>query len=398
MMDNFILKQALKNAVLHDGKADMKAVLNKAMGERGKDDMKALASEVKEVIDHVNLMGINEQKGQLLELWPEALDKKVEEKKVLKDLPGDTSKVVLRMAPNPNAPLTFGGSRGVVINGEYAKKYNGRYIIRLDDTDPDIKKPMKEAYDWIPEDVRWLGYDNFDVVMASDRVELYYKMAEDAISKGAAYTCTCGREAFSELKKKGIDCPCREKDKKTIINEWKQMLAGKYDEGSIVLRVKTSMQHRNPGERDWVAFRIKKGEHPRTGSKYVVWPMLDFQSAIDDHDLKVTHILRGKDLMHSTFKQKHLYDKMGWTYPETLYWGKVEMHEFGKLSKSEFAAAIEKGEYTGWDDPRLPTLRGMRKKGIKPEAIVEFWMEMGVSERDVSASMEILEAINRKHI
>jgi len=396
-MKDIILKHALRNAVLHGGKANVNAVLNKVLGELEKKDIAQVGKQVKKVVEEVNRMSVKEQREKLLEMWPNALEKKVEDKKALKPLPGDTSHVVLRIAPNPNAPLHLGASRGVVINGEYAKLYNGKFILRLDDTDPSIKKPLPEAYEWIPEDVRWLGYNDFELVIASDRMEIYYEYAEKLIDIGGAYTCTCPRERFAEYKRKGIECPCRKKEKEQVIKEWKDMLAGKYKEGEIVLRVKTDMKHKNPGLRDWVAFRIKKGEHPRQGNKYIVWPMLDFQSAIDDHLLGISHIIRGKDLMHSTFKQKLLYEKFGWTYPTTLYWGRVKIHEFGKVSSSEIRKGIEEGKYSGWDDPRLPTLRALRKRGIKAEAIREFWLDIGLSERDISASMQILEAINRKY-
>jgi glutamyl-tRNA synthetase len=148
--------------------------------------------------------------------------------------------------------------------------------------------------------------------------------------------------------------------------------------------------------RDWVGFRIVRENHPRVGDKYRVWPMLDFSSAIDDHELGVTHILRGKELATSTLRQKYVYERLGWRYPEVKYWGRVAIHEFGKISKTDIARAIKEGKYRGWDDPRLPTLMGLRARGIRPEAIRRFWLSLGFTERDISASMAILESLNRK--
>jgi glutamyl-tRNA synthetase len=134
------------------------------------------------------------------------------------------------------------------------------------------------------------------------------------------------------------------------------------------------------------------------GDKYVVWPLLDFEGAIEDHLLGMTHIIRGKDLMDSERRQKYVYDYLGWTYPHTSHWGRVKMHEFGKFSTSGLREAIEAGEYSGWDDPRLPTLRALRRRGIRPEALRKFFIDMGVGETDVSLSLDNLYAENRKLI
>jgi glutamyl-tRNA synthetase len=176
---------------------------------------------------------------------------------------------------------------------------------------------------------------------------------------------------------------------------WGSMLDGTTAPGDAAVRVKTDLQSKNPAWREWVALRIVEKAHPRVGDKWRVWPVLDFQSAIDDHLTGVTHILRGKDLADSGHKQRYLYAHFGWQYPEVLHWGRVKMHEFGKFSKSLLTEAIAKGEYTGWDDPRLPTLRAMRRRGFQAEAIRRFWLALGLSERDVSASLQTLEAENR---
>ncbi|MFC2175334.1 glutamate--tRNA ligase, partial [archaeon] len=275
---------------------------------------------------------------------------------------------------------------------------NGRFICRFDDTDPSLKKPLVEAYDWYLEDMEWLGCPPDKVVYASEHFDEYYRVAEELIMKRKAYVCRCSAESFRKLKAKGTECKCHEQGQRETKQMWEQMLAGEFAEGQAVLRIKTDMKHKDPAIRDWVAFRVRLGEHPRVGTKYKVWPMLDFESAVQDKMQGTTHIVRGKDLRDSTERQKFLYDYMGWAYPETLYWGRVAVHEFGKLSTSGISEGIAKGKYSGWDDPRLPTLRALRRRGFDPQAVVQFWIDLGLTEKDVRASMETIEAFNKKII
>lgn len=311
-------------------------------------------------------------------------------------LDGDPKGVVMRFAPNPNGPLTLGHARGVVVNSELARKYAGKFILRFDDTDPRIKRPLIEAYEWIVEDAQWLGARPDETYVASERIPLYYEHAEKLIRLGKAYVCECEREEFKRIKASGESCGCREKE--GSLDKWHKMLEGGFDEGEAVLRIKTDNQNPDPALRDWVAFRIIKEEHPRVGGKYIVWPMLDFESAIEDHLLGVTHIIRGKDLIDSGKRQRFLYDYLGWKYPQVIHWGRLRLAETGKFSTSEMSKGIREGVYSGWDDPRLPTLRALARRGINPKAVREFMLELGLSENDIEVSLENLYAANRKLI
>lgn len=313
-------------------------------------------------------------------------------------LPGNPENVVMRFAPNPNGPPTIGSARGIVINSELAGKYNGKFILRFDDTDPKTKKPMLEAYDWYIEDCEWLGAKPDEVYIASERISNYYPYAEELIKSGKAYVCFCRREDFKALKDSKRACPHREIPAEKNLEFWKNMLNGSYGDGECVLRIKTRMEHEDPAIRDWVAFRILREEHPRVGRKFIVWPMLDFESAIEDHLLNVTHIIRGKDLIDSEKRQRFVYEYLGWNYPITMHWGKVRLEEFGKFSTSKISEAIERGEYKGWDDPGLPTVRALRRRGIKPDAIRNLMLNLGISENDISLSLENLFSENRKII
>jgi glutamyl-tRNA synthetase len=390
---------ALQNAAQHGGKADPKAVMGRLMADPVlRAQAKELMALVQRVVAEVEALGPEAQKAELAAAGADApvAKEREERKQELPALPDAVEgKVVMRFAPNPSGPLTFGHARGVVLHLAYVERYRGKLLLRYDDTDPDVKPPLPEAYGWQREDLAWLGGKPDEVLTASDRVPLYYEHAERGLEQGALYVCSCAPEQFRELKGHGQACPHRELPAAQQLAAWRAMLDGTTPPGGAAVRVKTDLQSKNPAWREWVALRIVENPHPRVGDRYRVWPVLDFQSAIDDHLTGVTHILRGKDLTDSGHKQRYLYEHFGWTYPHVMHWGRVKMHEFGKFSKSLLTEAIAKGEYTGWDDPRLPTLRAMRRRGFQAEAIRKFWLALGLSERDVSASLQTLEAENR---
>jgi glutamyl-tRNA synthetase len=402
-----VRKYALQNAVQHGGKADPGRLSGKILGERA--DLRAHARDlqplVQEVVAEVNAMGPEAQTAALTAVDPALLEKKVLVQRTgLKPLPNDDVPViVMRFAPNPNGPATLGHSRGMVLHAEYQRMYTkdlGRrlkMILRYDDTDPATKKPLLEAYGSLKADFEWLGGHADLVLYASDRFPVYFEHAEQVIQKGHAYVCECSQETFKPLKDAGEPCPHRLQTPAENLAKWKRMHdPNGFAPGAAVLRIATDIKHPDPALRDWVAFRILDEEHPRIGRRFRVWPMLDFQSAIEDRLQGVTHIMRGKDLIDSERKQTFLYGYMGWTYPETVHWGRVKIHEFGKVSKSLLSAGIKEGRFHGWDDVRLPTLAAMRRRGIRPDAIRNFWISLGVSERDVAASMQNIEDENRK--
>ena len=400
-----IRKYALQNAVQHEGKADPGRLAGKILGERA--DLRPSARELQpllqKIVAEVNAMPPNAQRSALEAIDPKLLEKKVVEQRVgLKPLPNDDiAQIVMRFAPNPNGPATLGHSRGMVLHAQYQQQYKAagkpiKMILRYDDTDPATKKPMLEAYDILLADFKWLGGQPDHVFAASDRIGLYYEHAENVIKLGHAYVCECSQESFKALKDAGEPCPHRTQPADVNLANWKRMLAGGYAPGAAVLRIATDIKHPDPALRDWVAFRILDEPHPRVGAKYRVWPLLDFQSAIEDRLQGVTHIMRGKDLIDSEHKQTFIYNYLGWAYPTTVHWGRVKIHEFGKVSKSLLAEGIKSGKFRGWDDVRLPTLAAMRRRGIRPEAIKNFWVSLGLTEKDVAASMENVEAENRK--
>lgn len=396
-----IKKYALQNAVKYNKLPQAGSVMGKVMASP---ELRSKAREVNsligEVLEEINGMPPASWEQELERLAPELIAELREKKEPDKGLPplNIKGRLVMRFAPNPNGPPTIGSSRGIIVNSEYTKKYDGKFIIRFDDTDPATKRPMLEAYDWYLDDCEWLGAKPDEVVIASDRILKYYEVAQQLIEKGSAYVCFCEQEEFKALKDVKKACPHRDEETGKNLAYWKKMISGEFKEQEAVLRIKTDIAHKDPAIRDWVAFRIIKTPHPRpeVGGKYNVWPLLDFEGAVEDHLLGTTLIIRGKDLADSEIRQRYVYKYMDWKYPETMHWGRVQIHEFGKLSTSGLKKAISEGTYTGWDDPRLPTIRALRRRGIRSEALRKFMIELGLGETDISLSLDTLYAENRK--
>jgi glutamyl-tRNA synthetase len=398
-----IEKYALQNAVKYKAAPNAGAVMGKLMGEHPelRSQAKEVSPLVKEVLAEVEKTGPKEWQERLQAIAPELLEELSERKEPDKGLPPlkDAEKgVVMRFAPNPNGPPTIGSARGIIINSEYVKRYGGKFLIRFDDTDPVKKRPMPEAYGWYLEDCEWLGAKPNEVIIASERLPKYYEVAEELICRGGAYVCGCEQAVFKEHKDKGIPCAHRVQSVEQNRELWNKMLDGRLMEGEAVLRIKTDMSYKDPAIRDWAAFRIVTASHPLAGTKYRVWPLLDFESAVEDHLLGTTHILRGKDLADSELRQMYLYRHLGWEYPKVIHWGRIKIHQFGSFSTSKLRKAIEEGQYTGWDDPRVPTVRAMRRRGIRAEALRRFMIDLGVGETDISISMDSIYAENRKLI
>jgi glutamyl-tRNA synthetase len=403
-MKDLIYKYVLQNAAKYDGKANAGSIIGKVIGDKPelKNDMKSLGREIAEAVKKVNVMKLSDQIAELQKIAPELLEeKKIVEDKRLPPLVNVKGKVVMRLAPNPNGPLHIGHARMIILNDEYTKMYNGELILRFDDTDPknDNKKPMKEAYAWAEEDLKWMNVKYDRIERASSRLDKYYKFFEELIGKDVAYVCTCEQEAWSELvRTKRKACPCRSLSISDNLKRWHDMLSGKYKEGEVVGRLKTSIYEDDPALVDWPTFRlVDNPEHPfETRAK--VWPMLDFASAYDDHDFGITHILRGKDLVSSEFKQKILYNYLNWKYPETMIYGKFVTKEDMVISKSKINEGMKSGKYIGYDDPRLAVLRAFKRRGIQAKAIRNYMLALGVSQSETTVDLDILFNENRKLI
>jgi len=392
-----IRKYALQNAVLYSGKANPKAVQGKVLAEspelrsRVKDVLPLIAS----IVDEVNALAPEVQHKQLEGIDSSMLKREKTERRVgLPELPGmERGKVVMRFAPGPSGPLHLGHTRVAILNDVYCRNYDGKFINRIEDTNPDKIDP--NAYDMIPEDLEWLGVKVHQTVVQSDRFDIYYDIARKLIDMGKAYICTCPAEVWRALKEKGQPCPHHDEDIATTMDKFEKMLAGDYEEEKAIFVVKTDLKHPNPAIRDFVGLRIiKSTPHPLKGDKYCLYPMMNFSVAIDDHFLGLTHVLRGKDHLNNTQRQAYLFDYFGWKVPHYTHYGLVSVPD-AVLKTSTVGKGIKTGEYSGWDDVRLGTVRALAKRGFRPEAIRNYWVDCGIKETDVEFSWDNIYAYNK---
>jgi glutamyl-tRNA synthetase len=398
-----IRKIALLNAVRHGGKAQVSPVIGKILGDKPefRTKVKELSAVVSEIVQEINNLSSDEQKRIVDEKWPEALTKeKVEEEKHLPPLPNtkDYAQIVTRFSPNPDCVLHLGSARAIILCHEYSRIYRGRFILRFDDTDPKVKKPVAEFYDRIREDLTWLRCKPDEEYIQSDRIPIYYEHAERLLKDGNAYVCTCKREQFRKHTLASKPCECRNLPPEEHLTRWRRMLEGGYEEGEVVVRLKTDLKHPNPAVRDWPALRIINAEkypHPRVGSRYHVWPLYNFASGIDDHLMGISHIIRGKEHLTNMVRQEYMYKYFGWKYPEAIHYGRLKITG-ASLSKSKIVQGIREGLYKDWDDPRLATFMALRRRGITPEAIKKMIIDIGPKTSDVILSWENLYAYNRK--
>jgi glutamyl-tRNA synthetase len=397
LMENLreeILRWALVNAREH-GSADASAVIKRILAEHPslRSRVREILEAVREVVAQVNSMTVEERERRLSEVGlPE---KRGEERRQgLPDLPGARQGyVVTRFAPNPNGPLHLGNARAAILSHEYARRYGGRFILRFEDTNPE--KVQLEMYDYIKRDLRWLGLKWDEEHVQSERLPIYYEYAERLIAEGRAYVCACRPEDFKRLREDGEPCPCRGRGPDENLRMWERMIAGDLGEGEAVLRIKTDLGHPNPAVRDWPACRIVETPHPRAGERWRVWPLYNFAAAIDDHEMGVTHIFRGKEHEVNEQCQKTLYEHLGWTYPVAVQYGRLNMPGV-MLSKTQIVRAVKEGEISGYDDVRLATLAALRRRGFLPEAIKRVILDVGLTLVDSQLSWETICAANRK--
>jgi glutamyl-tRNA synthetase len=236
-----------------------------------------------------------------------------------------------------------------------------------------------------------------EVYFQSDRLEIYYKYSEKLLKIGAAYVCTCDPKVFKNLYVSGEACSCRTMNPDIHLERWRMMLDGTYKKGDVVVRIKTDLKHPNPAVRDWPAIRISDATHPRTGNKYRVWPLYNFSCAIDDHEMSISHIIRGKEHEVNTIRQRQLSRHLDWDYPEIINVGRLGL-EAGILSKSKIKAGLTNGIYKSWDDPRLGTLRALRRRGLQPESIREIMIQVGPKPINATLSWALISSVNRRNI
>jgi len=376
---------ALQNAVKFKGRANPGAVIGHIIANHPnvKSKIKEIAKDVNLIVKEINKLKLDKQLEELEKNAPGLLKEKKHKKK--KELPclKNPKNVVMRFEPSPSGPLHIGHAYVLSLNSEYCKKYKGKLILRIGDTNPE--NICEESYKRIPEDAKWVTKDNISkVVIQSGRLPIYYEYFEKLLDLEKAYVCDCDPDEYKELIKKSQACPCRKlKDQK---QRWKNMF-DKYKQGEAVARVKTDLDDKNPAMRDFPVFRINNAKHIKQGKKYRVWPLMNMAVVVDDIEFKVSHIIRAKEHADNAKRQEFIYRYLNKKIPQALFVGRINF-EGMPVSCSETKNAISDGKYKDWDDIRLPFLSALKKRGFQPEAFIKYALEVGVSLTDKTVSKE----------
>ncbi len=301
--------------------------------------------------------------------------------------------VITRFPPEPNGYLHIGHAKSVCLNFGVASENGGRCNLRFDDTNP--TKEEVEFVDSIQEDVRWLGWDwGEHMYFASDYFEDLYQYAVQLIQKGKAYVCDLSpqeiREYRGTLTEPGKDSPFRDRPQEENLALFGRMRAGEFDEGSRVLRAKIDMASPNLNLRDPVIYRILKASHHRTGDNWCIYPTYDFTHGQSDSIEGVTHSICTLEFEDHRPLYDWFLESLEIFHPQQIEFARLNL-TYTVLSKRRLVELVEKGYVTGWDDPRMPTLSGLRRRGYTPQAICNFCDKIGVAKRDTVVELALLE-------
>lgn len=319
---------------------------------------------------------------------------------VEKDLEEGKYKTILtRFPPEPNGYLHIGHSKSICLNFGLALKYGGRTNLRFDDTNPVTEET--EYVDSIKEDIRWLGFEWAGEFYASDYFEQLYVFACELIRQGLAYVDDSSSEEIAALKgtptEAGKDSPYRDRSVEENLRLFEEMRGGKYKDGEKVLRAKIDMASSNMHFRDPIIYRIKHAHHHRTGDAWCIYPMYDFAHGQSDSIEKITHSICTLEFI----PHRPLYD---W-FIEKLDIFPSHQYEFARLnlsytvmSKRKLLQLVNEGQVGGWDDPRMPTISGLRRRGYTPESVRLFAEKIGVQKRENLIDVSLLEFCIREHL
>ncbi len=309
-------------------------------------------------------------------------------------------RVHTRFPPEPNGYLHIGHAKAICIDFGMAKKYGGKCNLRFDDTNP--VKEDTEYIDCIQEDVKWLGFDWEDRLFhASDYFDQMYEWALDLIRKGHAYvdeqTVEEIREARGTLTEPGTNGPYRDRPIEESLDLFVRMKDGEFQDGAKVLRAKIDMAHPNMNLRDPIMYRIVHADHPHVGDKWCIYPMYDWAHGLEDSIEGITHSLCSLEFENHRPLYDWYIEKLGIHHPQQIEFARFNL-TYTVMSKRLFRELVEEGLVDGWDDPRMPLLGGLRRRGFDPAAIREFMQRIGVAKVAGTIQIELFEHILRDHL
>ncbi len=314
---------------------------------------------------------------------------------------GKHSKIVTRFPPEPNGHLHIGHAKSIVLNFGLAQQYQGRCNLRFDDTNP--AKEKEEFVEAIKNDVQWLGFHWDGLFFASDYFDQLYGFAIELIEKGLAYVCELSAEETREyrgtLTEVGKNSPYRDRSVEENRDLFKRMRAGEFEDGSRVLRAKIDMAAGNMNLRDPVLYRIRSGlVHHQTGDAWCLYPMYDFTHPISDALEGITHSLCTLEFEDHRPLYDWVLDHISLTaHPRQIEFSRLNQ-QYTVMSKRKLTQLVDEGLVNGWDDPRMPTLAGLRRRGFTPASIREFCARIGITKSDNSIEMGVLESCIREDL
>lgn len=387
---NDFRKQVLKNR-LEYGKADLKSVIGWILYEHPelKVKVKEIIPIVSKIVENVNSMDIGEVEK---EFYQYDYQRYLREEKRFK-LPDDPQYIVLRFAPEPSGYMHIGHAKSLMLNILYLERYRGELIIRFDDTNPE--KCSKEYEQAMLEDIEWLGAKYSKITHSSSYMDILYEYAEKLISLDKMYLTNSSQEQISEMRKTGIPIKDRNNSIEENLDMFRSAINGEYKEGEVVALYKGDLSSHNTTMRDPVMFRVVEHPHYIHGNKYKFWPTYDFATPILDSIELITHALRSKEyelrteLYHSILRDLGLRDIV------LIHFSRLEI-KGTSTSKRKIRELVEKNIVDGWDDPRLATIKALRRRGILKDAIKEFVSRFGPGKQETIVEWKMLLDINRE--
>jgi len=388
-------KAALLNATRHNGKAEVGAVIGRVLAEvpglRSKAGLVSKESVL--AVGRVNSMTLQEQEDALGKKFP-GLEEPVEkEGRVgLPPLPNAVKgKAAFRLPPEPSGFMTVGHAMAWTINYLYKEMYDGELWLRFEDTNP--RKVQLRYYDSFRKGTEWLGIKWDHEKNISDDMEVIYEHGRRLLEHGDAYACSCDEAKVKRLRFDGVPCEHRGNSVETNLNVWGELLAKKHREGTYVIRFKGNMQSPNYSLRDTNLFRIIESPHPLTGSKYTLWPTYDLANAVEDEICGITHVLRSSEFRNEL--QQLIRDALKFRPLEVIQFSRFNF-KGAPVSKRLLRPLVEQKLVSGWDDPRMPTVEGLKRRGIIPQAIREFTLQVGYTRTEHEYDWSMLLSLNRK--
>ena len=398
-INTLILKHVLINAYQHKGKAYSGAIISRIIGEKPslKNNINELIPVIEKHINEINSLSVDEQLNRIESDFPESfiqLTSSQNDERELPSLPNaEKGNVITRFSPNPNGYLHIGHAKAIIINYEYSKKYEGKFILRFDDTNP--KVISSEYYDEIINNLEWLGIKPDSISNASDFIDVLYDHALTLLQKQKLYICECDQYTVKKNRLSGSECDCRNNSENDL-DKWNKLFSD-YNENEAIVRYKGNMKSLNTPLRDPTMFRIIDHSHEKLGDKIRLWPSYDFATPVIDSLQNITHALRSKEFEIRNELHNAILDHLNLKKPLIISFSRLNIKNT-PVSKSLINKLINDGSIENWSDLRLPTLENLRKRGFKTQSIHDFVTSLGLSKSESEPTWDLLESINRKLI